>query len=127
MSIPPMASAAGSAAPRILIVSASRQVQHPLLRDLTAAPSVLGSHYIVVTMTANEAAVEADQPFTLIIVDDDQAVGAHIVDALRAAAPQTPLLVVARPHQPTTAAQLRAAVAQILHSGQAERAPTEAG
>src|SRR5215218_9777860 len=91
-----------SAAPHILIVSAARQAHHPFLRDLIAAPSVLGSHYVVVTMTADEASLDADEPFTLIIID--YAYGsAPIVDALRAAAPHTALLLVERPNGPPVA------------------------
>jgi len=114
------------AAPYILIVTTSRQAHHPFLRDLTAAPSVLGSHYVVVTMTADQAALDADEPFTLIIVDYAQGF-APVVAALRAAAPQTALLIVVRPdgpqptadsapHQLTTAAQLRSAVGRVLAS-----------
>ena len=96
------------------------------LRDLTAAPSVLGSHYVVVTMTADQAALDADEPFTLIIIDYAQGF-APVIAALRAAAPHTALLIVSRPggpqppsdsapHQLTTTAQLRSAVGQILAS-----------
>ena len=117
-------SAGNPAAPYILIVTTSRQAHHPFLRDLTAAPSVLGSHYVVVTMTADQAALDADEPFTLIIVDYAQGF-APVIAALRAAAPQTALLIVVRPdgpqptadsapHQLTTAAQLRSAVGRIL-------------
>ena len=65
---------------------------------------MLGSHYVVVTMTADQAALDADEPFTLIIVDYAQGF-APVVDALRAAAPQTALLIVVRPDgpQPPTA------------------------
>jgi hypothetical protein len=128
MSRPSSAAPDDLAAPHILIVSAARQAHHPFLRDLIAAPSVLGSHYVVVTMTADEATVDADEPFTLIIID--YAYGsAPVVDALRAAAPHTALLLVERPDGPpvanashsyelTTAAQLRAAVARVLRDVQ---------
>lgn len=126
MNTAPAPSAGDSAAPHILIVTTSRQAHHPFLRDLTAAPSVLGSHYVVVTMTADQVALDADEPFTLILVD--YAAGfAPVIAALRAAAPRTALLIVARPggpqpladgspHQLTTVAQLRSAVRQILAS-----------
>jgi hypothetical protein len=52
-----------------LLVTTSRQAHHPFLRDLTATPSALGRHYVVVTMTADQAALDADEPFTLIIAD----------------------------------------------------------
>lgn len=126
MNTAPSRSAGNQAAPHILIVTASRQARHPFLRDLTAPPSVLGSHYVVVTMTADQAALDADEPFTLIIVDYAQDL-APLIATLRAAAPQTALLIVVRPggpqppddsaaHQLTTTAQLRSAVRQILAS-----------
>jgi hypothetical protein len=124
MNTAPSPAAGSLAAPHILIVTASRQAHHPFLRELTAPPSVLGSHYVVVTMTADQAALDADEPFTLIIVDYAHGF-APVIATLRAAAPQTALLIVVRPggpqppaegtaHQLTTTAQLRSAVAQIL-------------
>lgn len=123
MSISPSQPAADQAAPHILLVTASRQAHHPFLRDLTAVPSVLGSHYVVVTMTAGEASIDSGERFTLMIIDYDQGF-VPVIDALHAAAPQAALLIVVRPggprppashaHQLTTAAQLRTAVAQVL-------------
>src|SRR3954465_5422911 len=94
MNIASSPSAGNLAAPHILIVTAARQAHHPFLRDLTAAPSVLGSHYVVVTITADEAVVDADEPFTLIIIDYAHGC-APVVDALRAAVARA-LLIVAR-------------------------------
>lgn len=121
-----LAPAGKPALPHILIITASRQAHHRFLRELTAAPSILGDHYVVVTMSLDEISIDADEPFTLILIDYDPLLSEHVVDMLRASAPQTPLLVVKhddgqatairglQTYEWTTAAQLRPKVTRIL-------------